>query len=254
MSMLAATLDQVKIVHVRGTPASGKTRLSELLRDYYEEKGTKVFLLTNWKSRNEVGPSGRLSEIDPWGSLSKLVVSWDPYPGKLSPESKEKKDPGWVLTSNVVILVDEAQKTYGDDTLWNTIMKGYKDACGINFKLCLFCSFGSPASGPDMTFFTPETILNSQRISLTPQNQRGSPPIGLFYSKDEFYDVVSRSLTYRYTEKFNFDGQALDYIFALTNGHPGAVHSMLDVLYEVCDMHISSSILCIERGLIELES
>lgn len=252
--MLAATLDQVKIVHVRGTPASGKTRLSQLLRDYYEEKGTKVFLLTDWKSRNEVGPSGSLSELDPWGSLSKLVESWDPYPGKLSPKPKENRGPDWVLTSNVVILVDEAQKTYGDNALWNTIMKGYQDAYGINFKLCLFCSYGSPASGPDMTYFTPEKIRNCQRISLTPQNQDGSPPIGLFYSKDEFYDVVSRSLAYRYTEKFNFDGQALDYIFALTNGHPGAVLSMLNALYEVCDVHISSSILCTERGLIELES
>ena len=43
VSELAATLDEVNIVHIRGTPASGKTRLSELLRDHYS-RGKKGFL------------------------------------------------------------------------------------------------------------------------------------------------------------------------------------------------------------------
>lgn len=221
----------MKIVHVRGTPASGKTRLSELLRDYYKEKGTKVFLLIGWTN---------LSRVDPWGSLCKLVESCDADPETPSSEFKEKEGRDWVLYSNVVILVDEAQKTYSDDIFWNKIMKERQSFRHkhINFQLCLFCSYGSPASGPDMTYFTPETICNNQRISLTPQNQRDSPPIGLYYSKDEFNDVVSRSLAYLYTEKFSFDGQALDYIFALSNGHPGAVGSLLNALYEVCDEHL----------------
>ena len=231
MSMLAATLDQVKIVHVRGTPASGKTRLSQLLRDYYQEKGTKVFLLTDWRN---------LNHIDPWGSLCKLVESWDADPETPSSKFKEEKGQNWVLNSNVVILVDEAQKTYNDNMFWNTIMKDTHSFYGapINFKLCLFCSYGNPRTGPDSTYFPPEIIMNGQRISLTPENQYNSPPIGLFYSKDEFNDVVSRSLAYRYTEKFSFDEQALDYIFALSNGHPGAVGSLLRALYEVCDKHV----------------
>ena len=79
----------MKIVHVCGTPASGKPCLSELLRDYYHEKGTKVFLLTDWTN---------LNGVDPWGSLSKLVKSWGPDPGMLSP------------TSNVVIRLENGKE------------------------------------------------------------------------------------------------------------------------------------------------
>ena len=73
-----------------------------------------------------------------------------------------------------------------------------------------------------------------------PQSQQNSPPIGLFYDKEEFKDVVSRLLTFQYEERFNFDEGALEYIFALSNGHPGAVTSIVDVLYEVCAKYLFS--------------
>lgn len=38
VSKLAAILDDVNIVLVRGTPASGKTYLSKLLRDHYRKE------------------------------------------------------------------------------------------------------------------------------------------------------------------------------------------------------------------------
>jgi len=89
--------------------------------------------------------------------------------------------------------VDEAQGTYHDDVLWNTILKKRQSSfLGYNFRLCLFCSYGSPEAGPDQTFFTPVRLSNQQCISLTPQSQQDSPPIGLFYDKEEFKDVVAR--------------------------------------------------------------
>ena len=68
---------------------------------------------------------------------------------------------------------------------------------------------------------------------MTPQNQQDSPPIGLFHDKEEFRDVVSRLLTFHYEETFDCDEGALKYIFAVTNGHPGGVTSIVDVIYEV---------------------
>lgn len=41
--MLAALVDSERIVHVQGTPASGKSTLSRLLRDYYIEKSRCIF-------------------------------------------------------------------------------------------------------------------------------------------------------------------------------------------------------------------
>ena len=45
--------------------------------------------------------------------------------------------------------------------------------------------------------------------------------------------VVSRLLTYKYSKRFAFDESAQDYIFALSNGHPGAVESIVNVLFQV---------------------
>ena len=225
MSKLAATLDNENIVHVRGTPASGKTRLSELLREHYRKEGRKVSLIKEWE---------KLDHNNPWDSLVKLVEKWNEEAQDApTTTSQSEQDLSWVLTSNTVIIVDEAQMTYNDAALWNTVFKERLTPNVYKFQLCLFCSYGSPAAGPDQTFFTPVKFSNEQRISLTPQNQQDSPPIGLFYDEEEFKDVVSRLLAFHYEERFNFDEGALEYIFAVTNGHPGAVTSIVDVIYEV---------------------
>lgn len=49
VSKLAAAVDSQIVILIRGTPASGKTVLSQLLRDYYLENNRKVFLLETWK-------------------------------------------------------------------------------------------------------------------------------------------------------------------------------------------------------------
>ena len=225
---LAAILDEVNIVHVRGTPASGKTYLSELLSYHYRNRGRRVSLIKEWE---------KLNHKNPWDSLVKLVEKWneEAQDAPTTTSSQSEQDLSWVLTSNTVILVDEAQMTYNDSALWNTILKKRQSSfLGYNFRLCLFCSYGSPSAGPDQTFFTPVTLVNKQRISLTPQSQPGSPSIGLFYSKEEFRDVVSRLIKYLYKQKFSFDEGALDYIFVLSGGHPGAVESLVNVIFQVC--------------------
>jgi len=45
-------------------------------------------------------------------------------------------------------------------------------------------------------------------------------------------------LTFQFEGRFNFDESALEYVFALSNGHPGAVTSVVDVLYEVCAKYL----------------
>jgi len=224
---LAAILDEVNIVHVRGTPASGKTYLSELLRHHYRNRGRRVSLIKEWE---------KLNHKNPWESLVKLVEKWNEevQDAPTTTSSQSEQDLSWVLTSNTVILVDEAQMTYNDSALWNTILKKRQSSfLGYNFRLCLFCSYGSPSAGPDQTFFTPVRLSNQQCISLTPQSRQGSPPIGLFYDKEEFKDVASRSIPFEYRKRFTFDEGAQDYLFALSNGHPGAVESILNTLFQV---------------------
>ena len=56
VSTLAAILDDVNIVHVRGTPASGKTYLSELLRHHYRKGGRRVSLIKKWEGLDFKNP------------------------------------------------------------------------------------------------------------------------------------------------------------------------------------------------------
>lgn len=133
--------------------------------------------------------------------------------------------------------MDEAQKTYSDTVLWNTIFKARQKSFYIyNFRLCLFCSYGSPGTGPDQTFFTPVPLFNKQRISLTPQSQPGSPSIGLFYSKEEFKDIVSRFIRFLSNKRESPILMKVPWTTYLCcqDGHPGAVESLVNVIFEVC--------------------
>ena len=51
VSHLAEILDSQKIVHMRGTPTSGKSTLSIPLMDYTRQNGKTVFRLPGWRQK-----------------------------------------------------------------------------------------------------------------------------------------------------------------------------------------------------------
>ncbi|GAB1200261.1 hypothetical protein APSETT444_009631 [Aspergillus pseudonomiae] len=165
LSKLAAAVDDKDVIHVRGTPASGKTVLSELLRDYYHERKRKVFLLKTWK------PLDSFEGGDPWTQFASLLQ--ERYQTSSSTDFFDK---------GTVIIVDEAQGSYQDVSFWNTIIKERRD--------------GRATFGP------------AQRITLTPQPNKYSPKLGLFYTPDEFNEAVSLLTTNRYDEEFTIDEEA----------------------------------------------
>jgi hypothetical protein len=67
---VASAVDSQNVIHVRETPASGKTILSQLLRDHYLENHRNVFLLEIWKSL-ELFP-GNDSWLDSFASAAKV--------------------------------------------------------------------------------------------------------------------------------------------------------------------------------------
>jgi hypothetical protein len=136
-----------------------------------------------------------------------------------------------------VIIIDEAQGTYGDTTFWDRIIKSIRGGIEYRIKLCLFSFYGCPLTGMPFNKRDHSTSVDfgpTQRISLTPSAEPGSPPIGLFYNKDEFEAVVTK-LCSGELEKHTIDRDARNYIFNLTNGHPGAVTSILSYLFRVCN-------------------
>ena len=219
VELLAALLDSEKVVHIRGTPASGKSELAKLLRDHYIEKSTNVFF------------------VEIWESLDRFVgEAWDRLAQQLHNVSSSHK-PADCFASPPVLIIDEAQLSYTDSVFWNIIIKELLDrAARVDIKICLFCSYGSVLTGVDRNsvLYTPATFSPTQRVTLTPQENECSPHIGLFYTMVEFNDVVSRLIRYKFQEQFTLNEEAASYIFSFTNGHPGGVSSVMSYIYDVC--------------------
>ncbi|EED18413.1 hypothetical protein TSTA_121560 [Talaromyces stipitatus ATCC 10500] len=221
VSKLAEVIDSQNIVHVRGTPASGKSTLSLLLRDYYRRNGRAVFWLGIWQQNLDC-----LDGESPWMNFARNLRH--KYPSIQRAED--------FFANGNVIIIDEAQTSYGDTALWNQIIKDIRGGIGYKVKMCLFCSYGSPSTGMPYNrrdHGTPVDFAPTQRISLTPSTELGSPPIGLFYNKDEFEVVVTRLCSCDVVEKYTIDRDARNYIFSLTNGHPGAVKSIVSYIFEL---------------------
>ncbi|KAL4920267.1 hypothetical protein BDW62DRAFT_216167 [Aspergillus aurantiobrunneus] len=217
VSKVAAVVDSENVVHIRGTPASGKTTLSELLRDYYLENHRNVFLIKRWKVLME-----SFDNEDHWTQFAMLLQAYFPR--------YKIKD---FFAPKTIILIDEGQGSYRDHCFWNNIIKERKDGRGEDIKICLFCSYGSPATGLDNNklYFTPATFAPASRITITPQAGEDAPKVGLFFTPDEFAEAVFLLTKYGHEEEFTVDDNAISYLYELTNGHPGGMKSLVNFLY-----------------------
>ncbi|KAL4814713.1 hypothetical protein BDW67DRAFT_165469 [Aspergillus spinulosporus] len=235
--LLAELVDRENVVHVRGTPASGKTTLARLLQQYYKDQRRVVYFVSNWGKLEDYTTEG---EDEPWQMLTQCIRSRF----KLTSSARN-------LSPGTIIIVDEAQQTYSDTEFWNTVIKERVYGKREDIKFCLFCSYGSPSTGVDEhnDMFTPAVFKRSQRVTLTPQSS--SPPmepfpppsIGLFFTADEFKDAVQQICAdTKFEAGFTLDNDAGDYLFSLTDGHPGGVESLLNYFYYACSSPSSAKL------------
>lgn len=210
---LATILDEERVVYVRGTPSSGKTTLAHLLWNYYKKRGEPVVYLNGWHDVSK--PTTYL--------ISKCEASG--YSGI---------EDHTLLCTNVVFIFDEAQQSYNDLDLWLGIIKTQSGGLG-GPKICLFSSYGNPATGPTKYPLgsTPVHFGAQQRISIIPSSFAKNGRVCLFYSQQEFEDVVSRTCS-NPTRTFALDPAAREYLYSITNGHPGATTALLKFIFSVC--------------------
>jgi hypothetical protein len=210
---LATILDEKRVIHVRGTPCSGKTTLAMLLWVYYRKRRERVVFLNGWHNVSDP----RIHLVDKCKAYGYYGV-----------------EPHTLAYANVVFILDEAQQSYDDSDLWSGIIKtqsgGYAGP-----RICLFSSYGSPTTGP--TNHPPKTtpiyIGPSQRISITASRFAENGGVCLFYSQEEFDDVVNRKCS-NPVNKFELDSVARGYLYSITNGHPGATDALLRFIFTVC--------------------
>ena len=224
---LADLLDDKHVIHVRGTPSSGKTTLASLLWMYYQERGHRVVFVPYW-----------IDVKDPHEFLAQLCELAG-ITGVNSSNILSRDD--------IIFIVDEAQSSYGDNLFWLQIVKYQSDRhCGP--KICLFASYGSPITGspmmggPNTGHQTVPSHSTPVRLgpSLTVSKIATTPNVCLFYNQEEFDDVLKR-LCSRSWSTCGFSSDAGSYLYSITDGHPGAVSSLMSYVYTVCVPYLRSS-------------
>ncbi|KAH8116338.1 hypothetical protein DFH11DRAFT_1505944, partial [Phellopilus nigrolimitatus] len=180
---------------VRGTPASGKTSLANLLCKYIEEIEDKP----------------KLSYISTWSE--KDLQKYGDYFGWLAKH-------GW--TPQSTLIVDEAQDTYWDTKFWNDFLKGIDKRS--RYRVILFASYGSPISTGVVG--TPMIISAPCRITLRPiDHGDGLAPVGLLFSEEELSDYIALHFG-----QHKFDPSFLQDVMRITAGHVGAAESILETV------------------------
>ena len=208
-------IQKYHVIHVRATPASGKSTLSRLLMRHVkrERPGLTVKWCT-WPTRFQ----------------EKLGCGYDSYSTVLSHlfEIPPNREINW-LEWPVVLIIDEAQESYDCENFWNGFIKSISPTHPC--MVILFSSWGSATSKSEANTATPVIFEPEQRISIRPLH--ASDP-AVFFTYAEFLDVVERLKIYesRYGQAFLPDKDVIDYIWELTNGHPSATRVILSLLAE----------------------
>lgn len=225
---LVDLIEEEKVIHVRGPPSSGKSTMAKLLHHYYTGRGETVAFIDEWSTKVRAADiiTAKCRSKGYWGRLN-----------------------GFDWGTGLIIIMDEAEKTYEDTWLWCGLIKhALRDHCSI--RMCIFSSYGDPTAGPPLHEFlmgtTAPMIPPSKQVSLTMafpslKCRLESPDVCLFYDAEEYKEVVDKyckeaSSRDNYSDKdieFDLHTDLREYIFSLTSGHPGAVSSLLEHIHLV---------------------
>lgn len=212
---LAHLIDEHALIHVRGTPASGKSTMAKLLFHHYSHHSSNkqqqiIVFVADWKdwAENNMDTVGFL--VQHCHQLGHTVQRTEFLNG---------------ANDNLVFILDEAQVTYADSFFWYSVIKE-RLAAARGPRFCLFTSYGSPSTGsPDYPkTTTPPILKREQRVSLTIPYDDIGHNLCLFYRQEEFKDAVKK---WANTTDHTIGEDVESYIFKQSNGHPGVVGAML---------------------------
>ncbi|KAG8767028.1 hypothetical protein FRC15_005954 [Serendipita sp. 397] len=197
VKLIYERLNFYRFIQVRGTPASGKTTLAALLINYIRQKeGLEALYIASWPKY----------DTDWFDQLS--AKGW-----------KEEGD---------ILVIDEAQMTYWDKTLWNELFKSIQT--GHPHRVILFSSYGS-ATGEskqnspciDVTPSAEMVISPVQLVNLRPiDHNDGYGAVGLLLTEAECREMIGKVFP-----PIHFEENLIEYIYSLTSGHPGGILELI---------------------------
>ena len=132
-----------------------------------------------------------------------------------------------------LIIIDEAQLSYGFKDLWHGLIKILASGATAGPFIITFASYGSATQSPLLSELssTPVQFTPNQRMSIRPLTSN-NPEVGLYLTRAEFDDVVSRFCNHytKHGQRFLLSAEALQYIWEFSNGHAGGVRTLLDLI------------------------
>lgn len=225
VSVLWERIQEHHVVHVRATPASGKSTLSRLLEQHVKRKHPD--LPVKWCS----WPMDLLKRLgySNYNNHNKVLHTVFNIPLNLQID--------W-LNWPALFIIDEAQASYSCITFWNDFIKAISKQHAP--MVILFSSWGSAAGRSEAKTPTPIYFDPNQRISIRPP-QDSESRVSVFFTRAEFDDVVHRVMVYesQHGQAFSPNGDVVDYIWNLTNGHPHATR-MISRMLATSDVSIST--------------
>ncbi|KAN0124749.1 hypothetical protein V8E52_001301 [Russula decolorans] len=196
VSILYEKLKKYHFILVRGTPASGKTTLAQLLAKHIrqQEPAVHVIPVYGW-------PLGE--------------VNWQAHLLKH----------GWRQDKKTIFIFDEAQLSFEDFILWGEF---FKELHNFDTPFAIaFASYGSPT-----TRFTirgrPMFVGDLQRVALRAVDHGDDlGAVGLLFSRMEFDDLVRKRFS---SSEYYFHQSFLDAVFRHTGGHVGAIDDFVRIV------------------------
>jgi hypothetical protein len=223
---MIARVQRYHIIRVRGTPASGKTTVMNLMANKLLEKygqTTPIHTLTGWDEK-EVRATG-------WNAYLKQETGvcgndWLTYPAYL--------------------LLDEAQESHWDGKLWTDLFKRVEPVVSGSPFIILCSSYGSPGRGfagydGEKHTKTPMVFAAGQQISMRPDESINvrlpismqCRPVGLLLDEDEAIDVMTRYASTTMQPSPSLSADLKKEFFLISNGHVGLLTSLVRVLQDI---------------------
>ncbi|KAJ7225967.1 hypothetical protein GGX14DRAFT_642152, partial [Mycena pura] len=180
---------------VRGTPASGKTILLALFHVHLRSKepDTAIFRMEGWPDKDNT--------LEPLQLLTR-----NSFPN---------------VPKRTIILIDDAQSTYRNHTLWWLLknLDNYTD----DLRFVLFCSYGSTILAEDPVP-NPKIFAHNSMMTLWKTgtgNSDDQMPYGLLFTKAEYKEYVHRI-------RILLSEDVFQEIFTWSGGHVGTIAFLLD--------------------------
>ncbi|KAJ7229160.1 hypothetical protein GGX14DRAFT_416907, partial [Mycena pura] len=192
-------LAEVSFIQLRGTPASGKTILLHLIQRQLETEGTEV-----------------IRYDEPW-PIDQSARK------ELRRELANYHDTALKKRTKITILIDEAQATFPDTTLWNTYFKTWAGDFHGFFGIIIACSYGS--SNPHMLTPGAPILEDVQRIGL---RRTTDAPLGLLFSQAEVNELLDLAISLNQMPRI--DEPLRQQIFQWTQGYSSVVTTLVKMI------------------------